>query len=314
MTCPLTVAPTTTLAGTPAADVATTTELPARGWTPERKVMFLDRLASHGNVRAACRAVGLSAEAAYRQRRRDPLFAQGWAAAVVLGRECSLQVLAERAIDGIEEDILYRGEVIGTRRRYDTRLLLAHIARLDALVEDKAAQANAARFDDLLLHIGAGEAVAPLPNRQSYVDNARQDAEDLVMADYEADRDAGYPGSDDDVSEILQDYETAAREYGELSARDADREWAELVQSRHDAVDDLCRKTQADDRRMARLDPALAALMHPPGAADANLPFIAPQTDPRTVSTVSTIALARSLSGPAKGFCMTPRSPYQSAC
>lgn len=52
------------------------TELPARGWTPERKMLFLDRLAASGNARAACRRVGLSAESAYRQRRKDALFAR----------------------------------------------------------------------------------------------------------------------------------------------------------------------------------------------------------------------------------------------
>ena len=56
---------------------------PARGWTPELKARFLDRLAAHGNARAACRAVDLSAEAAYRLRRRDLFFARGWAAALV---------------------------------------------------------------------------------------------------------------------------------------------------------------------------------------------------------------------------------------
>ena len=41
------------------------------GWTPVRKAQFLDHLARHGNVRAACAAVGLSPEAAYKARRRS---------------------------------------------------------------------------------------------------------------------------------------------------------------------------------------------------------------------------------------------------
>lgn len=83
--------------------------VPARGWTPELKARFLDRLAAHGNARAACRAVDLSAEAAYRLRRRDAFFARGWAAALVLARENGVQALAERAIEGVEEQIYYRG-------------------------------------------------------------------------------------------------------------------------------------------------------------------------------------------------------------
>src|SRR6187431_302171 len=48
-----------------------------------------------------------------------------------------------RAIEGIEEEVRYRGEVVGTRRRYDTRLLLAHMARLDKLAEDEHAADDA---------------------------------------------------------------------------------------------------------------------------------------------------------------------------
>ena len=121
-----------------------------RGWTPERQTRFLDHLALKGNVHASCRRVGLSREAAYRLRRRDRLFARGWAAAMVKAHDASIEVLADRAIEGVEEPIYHRGELVGTRRRYDTRLLLAHIARLDKLLEDEAAQTDAGRFDELL--------------------------------------------------------------------------------------------------------------------------------------------------------------------
>ncbi|HSQ95591.1 MAG TPA: hypothetical protein VLM18_05765 [Croceibacterium sp.] len=103
-----------------------------RGWTPERMTRFLDHLAQKGNVQASCKRVVLSREAAYRLRRRDPLFARGWAAAMVKAHDASIEVLADRAIDGVEEPIYHRGELVGTRTRYDTRLLLAHIARLAA--------------------------------------------------------------------------------------------------------------------------------------------------------------------------------------
>ena len=122
-------------------------------------MQFLESLAQDGNVRVACARVGLSREAAYRLRRRDALFARAWAAAQLHAREIVGEVLGTRAIEGIEEQIWYRGEVIGTRRRYDTRLLLAHMARLDNLAEDEGACADAARFDELLACI-AGE---PIP-------------------------------------------------------------------------------------------------------------------------------------------------------
>src|SRR6478735_2788882 len=129
------------------------------GWTAARKARFLDALAGDGNVRAACARVGLSREAAYRLRRRDVLFARAWAAAQVQAREIVGEVLGTRAIEGIEEEVWFRGEVVGTRRRYDTRLLLAHMARLDRLAEaNPEAEADAERFDELLACI-AGEPV-----------------------------------------------------------------------------------------------------------------------------------------------------------
>ncbi|WP_404482223.1 hypothetical protein [Novosphingobium sp. BL-52-GroH] len=107
-------------------------------WDPARKVRFLDHLAGKGDVRAACAAVGMSRTSAYLLRRRDGLFAQGWAAALVLARAHVEEVLATRALDGVEEAVWFRGECVGTRRRFDTRLLLAHLGRLDRAAQDMA--------------------------------------------------------------------------------------------------------------------------------------------------------------------------------
>jgi hypothetical protein len=128
------------------------------GWTPARRTQFLDHLAGKGSVRAACARVGMSREAAYRLRRREALFARGWDAALVLARAASAEELADRALDGVEEEIWYRGELVGTRRKYDNRLLLSHIARLDRIADNPAAQYDAGRFDEILAIIG-GEAV-----------------------------------------------------------------------------------------------------------------------------------------------------------
>src|SRR5689334_12953216 len=108
------------------------------GWTPELKARFLAILAESGNVRLAARRCGMSAQSAYVQRRRDEQFARTWAAAMRLARDHCEQVLGDRAIDGVEEPIFYGGELVGTRRRYDTRLLLAHMARLDRICDERA--------------------------------------------------------------------------------------------------------------------------------------------------------------------------------
>jgi hypothetical protein len=130
------------------------------GWTPERKALFLDDLAVRGNVRAACARVGMSRDTAYRLRRRDALFARGWDAALLLARDSVAETLGDRAINGIEEEVWHRGELMGTRRRYDTRLLLAHVARLDKLAEQQADYGDAERFDEFLACV-VGEPVPP---------------------------------------------------------------------------------------------------------------------------------------------------------
>ncbi|MBW8753373.1 MAG: hypothetical protein JF595_04370 [Sphingomonadales bacterium] len=127
------------------------------GWSPALKARFLVILAETGNARLSARRCGMSAQSAYVHRRRDPLFAQGWAGALVLALDHGEQVLADRALEGIEEPVFYRGEQIATRRRYDNRLLLAHLARLDRLAADEEAQAAAGRFDELLAIVAGAE-------------------------------------------------------------------------------------------------------------------------------------------------------------
>jgi hypothetical protein len=149
-----------------------TPALPERGWTAERRVRFLDLLAHHGNARAAASAVGLSAQTAYRLRRRDALFARGWNAALLLARDTGAQVLAERAIDGMVEEIWYRGELVGTRRRFDNRLLLAHLGRLDRMADQDDASEDAGRFDHLLACLAGEEPRTARPRRRTFRQNS----------------------------------------------------------------------------------------------------------------------------------------------
>jgi hypothetical protein len=134
--------------------------MPSLPFTPDRRVRFLHHLATTGNVRCACAAVGVSPQSAYVHKRRDAAFAAGWDAALLLARDAAEEVLAERALNGTLETIFYRGEAVGSRVRFDARLLLAHLARLDSHHEQaEAALGIAARFDDYLEELGAGEPV-----------------------------------------------------------------------------------------------------------------------------------------------------------
>ena len=150
-------------------------------WDAGRKVRFLHHLSEKGDVRAACARVGMSRQSAYVLRRRDAAFAQGWQAALVLARGHAEEVLATRALDGVEEAVWFRGELVGKRQRYDTRLLLAHLARLDRLAGDdeSAVQALAGRFDEALAviagedaaaHLGGEEGLPPRPVEERHAE------------------------------------------------------------------------------------------------------------------------------------------------
>jgi hypothetical protein len=224
--------------------------VPHTAWDADRKVRFLDHLALKGDVRAACAGVGMSRTSAYLLRRRDAVFARGWQAALVLARAHVEEVLATRALDGVEEAVWFRGERVGVKRRFDTRLLLAHLARLDrATAADEAA---AARFDETLALV-AGEAPdydlvaeqdGPLPPpREVYVEAAAE-------RDFMAANDAWL----DETEAIDRALEV---EYGEAEAAGGVYPPAPRYEALHDA-----HAAQWDgwqQRAFARVDAALAA-------------------------------------------------------
>jgi len=225
------------------------------GWTEDRKMRFLDCLAQSGNVRVACSQVGLTREAAYRLKRREPLFERGWAAALAKARDLSIDALAERAVEGVEEPIYYRGELVGTRRRYDSRLLLAHIARLDKLVDERAVRRDAARFDELLAVIGRQHAPAdlydedealPLPRREAAERLARQaqlcrewDIEDARADSCDEDGDhAGSPARPDGRDDLFtEEEEEQCAEAYEAGREEAEELWDDWFGSACDYVD-----------------------------------------------------------------------------
>jgi hypothetical protein len=248
-----------------------------RGWTPDLQTQFLDQLALKGNVAASCKRVSLSREAAYRLRRRDPVFARGWAAAMVKAHDHCTEVLADRAIEGIEEPIYYRGELVGTRRKYDTRLLLAHIARLDKAAEDEAAQADAGRFDELLARI-AGER---LPRDLDSLDGVLP-IERRLFAEKRAHKalDDHYAQTKD-VDESPDEAELEARA---IAANEAYRNgWAKADWHYNEWFHNACDYV---DSATGWLDDAPA-----PDSAD----WAGADIFPKTVSTVSTGALAQAL-------------------
>ncbi|MEM6907086.1 MAG: hypothetical protein AAF494_00270 [Pseudomonadota bacterium] len=104
-------------------------------FSPAAREDFLESLALYGNVRLACRAASVSPQTVYRTRQCDAALAEAWDRALIKARTHVEAVLAERAVNGVEEAVYYHGEEIARRTRFDSRLLLAHLARLDRLAE-----------------------------------------------------------------------------------------------------------------------------------------------------------------------------------
>lgn len=127
------------------------------GWSPERQRGFLERIAEGATVDEATASVGLSPRAAYSLRRRaaGAAFALGWDAAKLVARPIVAEALFCRAMVGqIERLTKPDGDVI-ERHRFDNRLAMSLLARLDRHAEESentnaAARLIATEFDAFL--------------------------------------------------------------------------------------------------------------------------------------------------------------------
>lgn len=96
------------------------------GWTPERQRDFIEALTDTGSVEAACKHVNMTTVGAYRIRRlpEGASFAKAWDAALDLGVRRLEDVAMERALNGVEEPFYVYGQHVGTRKKYNDRLLM----------------------------------------------------------------------------------------------------------------------------------------------------------------------------------------------
>jgi hypothetical protein len=124
--------PTTTL---PSLPVLSKAEGRHDGWTGEKMAIFCEALAETAVVAEACDAARMGISGAYAARRRDPIFAAAWDAALSIARERLADTLLARAMEGNIEQIWRDGVVVGERHVIDNRLGLAILRRLDRLAE-----------------------------------------------------------------------------------------------------------------------------------------------------------------------------------
>ena len=96
------------------------------GWTAERQIAFIEKLADCGSVSAAAAFVGMSRESARRLRLRPSgrTFRDAWDAAL----DCSYGALEEAALErarkGVARPVFFHGEQVGEWRHFDERLTM----------------------------------------------------------------------------------------------------------------------------------------------------------------------------------------------
>lgn len=78
----------------------------ASGWTAGRRHRFMAMLAAGHTVSLACASVGLSREAAYKARRRDPSFATGWSEAQATARRAHRQAFLDSLPDALRTRLI----------------------------------------------------------------------------------------------------------------------------------------------------------------------------------------------------------------
>ncbi|HEY5713020.1 MAG TPA: hypothetical protein VIT38_14095 [Allosphingosinicella sp.] len=113
-------------------------ECRANGWTRDRIRAFLNALAECGVVDDAARAAGMTRQSAYAFRNRDggDAFQLAWRAAQAVARGRLADEVMSRALNGCVELIYRDGELWEERHRYDNRLSMAVLKRLDDLAQD----------------------------------------------------------------------------------------------------------------------------------------------------------------------------------
>jgi len=136
---------------------ASQTPLRVDGWTPDRIRTFLAVLSRCGVVGDAARAAGISRQAGYalRHRAEGRAFALAWDAAMLLARRRLADDLYSRAVHGSAELIVRDGKIVAERHRFDNRLGMALLTRLDQQARagscaDETVVRVAEEFDDFV--------------------------------------------------------------------------------------------------------------------------------------------------------------------
>lgn len=103
-----------------------------------RKQEFLRAFTEIGYTTKSCRAVGISYDQFTDWLERDPEFKTVFTEIDQLHTESIREEIRRRAVDGVEQDIYFQGNVVGSKIVYSDILLIHESKRRDPLYRDRA--------------------------------------------------------------------------------------------------------------------------------------------------------------------------------
>lgn len=95
----------------------------AQHFDHETRMIFLKHYANSGLLMQSAKRTGISYETVNWNVKQDPVFKRACDAAKEIFKERIENAIHTRAIDGVEEDVYFQGEVVGTKRVYSDGLL-----------------------------------------------------------------------------------------------------------------------------------------------------------------------------------------------
>ncbi len=127
----------------------------------KKKQVFLTHLAETGRVLASAQRAGY-ADTSFlnRQRRDNEEFDKAWTAAEDAGSEALLAEATRRAVDGVQEDVYYKGEVVGQKTNYSDSMLMF-------LIKGKRPEFRDRAQADVKIDANLGIAFLPTPTRSA---------------------------------------------------------------------------------------------------------------------------------------------------
>lgn len=137
------------------------------GWSLDKQAAFLRALSATHSITEAAQSVGMTRQSAYRLRSRlkGQAFDLAWEVAFHHSYDVLAHAALERALNGVEVPVWFKGEQVGSYRRFDEKLTVALLNKrtmggnplLGRL--GPSAERHARDFEALLTHVESGARV-----------------------------------------------------------------------------------------------------------------------------------------------------------